>query len=141
MFKKCFGSVRPESLTTRMSVALLALRLIIGVAFILHGWGKIQTPFSWMPPEAPVPGFLQALAAVAEFGGGIGLLLGLLTCLASLGLIITMTVAVSFHMQKGDGFVQGYELALVYLTIAVAILLMGPGKYSIDSKFCGLKKR
>lgn len=139
MLKKCFASVRPETLTNRMSAALLALRFIIGVAMILHGWGKIQSPFSWMPPEAPVPGILQGLAALAEFGGGIALLLGFLTCLASIGLIITMSVAVMFHMQKGDGFVQGYELAAVYLIISLALLLAGPGKFSLDAKIFGRK--
>lgn len=118
--------------STRVSLGLLALRLIVGIAFVMHGSGKISTPFSWMGPEAPVPGILQGLAALSEFGGGIALILGLLTPIAALGIIATMAVAVNFHMSKGDGFVQGYELAMVYLVVAVGIFLTGPGKYAID---------
>jgi hypothetical protein len=55
------------------SVGLLLLRLVMGAAFVLHGWPKIQNPFGWMGPEATMPGILIALAAVAEFGGGNGL--------------------------------------------------------------------
>lgn len=119
--------------SSRVSLGLLILRLVFGIAFILHGWGKIQAPMSWMGPDAPVPGFLQFLAAFAEFGGGIAIILGALTPLASLGLICTMVVAVFVHVGKGDGFVGGFEPALVYLCISILFLLAGPGRYSVDA--------
>jgi putative oxidoreductase len=119
--------------SNRVSTALLAIRLIVGIAFVLHGLGKITSAFSWMGPEAPVPGALQALAAFAEFGGGISFIIGLLTPISSIGLMITMAVAISFHVSKGDGFVQGFELAAVYFIMAFSILLAGPGKFSLDS--------
>lgn len=122
---------------TKVSVALLLLRLVAGIGMILHGWGKIQAPFSWMGPEAPVPGIFQFLAALSEFGGGIAWVLGLLTPLASLGMAITMAVAASVHLGKGDGFVGGYELALIYLGIAIVLGLAGPGKFSVDSRLGG----
>ena len=117
---------------TCVSIGLLAIRLIVGIAFILHGYDKFMNAFTWMGPDAPVPGILQALAALAEFGGGIAFILGLLTPLAAIGLIFTMAGAIYFHVSKGDGFVQGYELAAVYLVMALAIMLAGPGKYAID---------
>ena len=58
----------------------------------MHGWSKIQNPFGWMQ-GAPVPGFLQALAALSEFGGGLALIVGLLTPFACLGIMSTMFVA------------------------------------------------
>lgn len=131
---------------TSASTALLLLRLIVGAAFVIHGWGKIQHPFNWMPPQAPVqiPSFFQFLAALSEFGGGIALILGFLTPLASLGLISTMTVAVYFHMiVNKDPFVShaaggmSYEPALVYLSIAILFLALGPGKFSLDKKIFG----
>ena len=67
------------------SVGLLLLRLAMGAAFLFHGWGKIQNPVGWMGPEAHVPAVFQALAAIAEFGGGMGLIAGLLTRLAAPG--------------------------------------------------------
>ncbi|WP_437320300.1 DoxX family protein [Sorangium sp. So ce385] len=126
------------------SVALLALRVVTGIAFIFHGWGKIQAPFSWMGPTAPVPGFLQALAAIAEVGGGIAWILGLLTPLASLGIAITMAVAVSVHLMNGDPFFAmggpSYEVAAVYFSISLVLLLLGPGRLSADAAIFGPKR-
>ncbi len=138
--KNCF---KPHAFGNCQSAALLFLRLVVGIAFMYHGWGKIQAPFSWMPPDAGIPGFFQFLAAISEFGGGIALVLGLLIPLAMLGLGITMAVATSMHaFVMKDPFVNptggsSYELALVFLAIAVLIGVMGPGKYSVDAKIFG----
>jgi putative oxidoreductase len=128
--------------SSRVSTGLLILRVLAGTGFVFHGSGKIVQAFSWMPPEAPVPAVFQGLAAVAEFGGGIAWVLGLLTPLASLGILCTMTVAASFHLSRGDGFVGGYEMALLYWVIAMLLLLAGPGRFSLDAKIaskCGGK--
>jgi putative oxidoreductase len=129
---------KPLRLSARASAGLLILRLVAGLAFMFHGYGKIQNPFGWMGPNAGVPGVFQALAAVSEFGGGIGWMLGLLTPLSSFGLTCTMTVAVWMHATVlHDPFVslQGghsYELAGVYLCVSVLLLLAGPGRFSVD---------
>lgn len=131
--------------TNAVSIALLFLRVVVGIAFMMHGWGKIQNPFAWMGPDAPVPGFLQFLAAFSEFGGGLALILGLLFQLALAGLVVTMLVAVALHaIVKGDPFVSSmggpsYELALVYLAIFFVFIAVGPGKFSADSKIFGQK--
>ena len=130
----------------RGSIAVLILRLVTGVAFLFHGWGKIQNPLHWLDqmPGHP-PGFVQALAALAEFGGGIGLLLGLLTPLCCAGLVCTMLVAIYTHVSRGDPFVSkgggSYELATVFLVIAVALLFLGPGRYSLDQRLLGKRAR
>lgn len=133
--KSCFI---PTTQSNKASLALLFLRLIAGIAFMMHGWGKIQAPFNWMGPDSPVPGFLQFLAAFAEFGGGLAWVVGLLMPLASLGIAITMVVATYMHMvvmkdpfvnTKGGG---SYELAAVFLAIALVFMAVGPGKYSLD---------
>lgn len=120
------------------SVGFLLLRLVVGTAFLFHGWPKIQNAMGWMGPEAPVPGILQALAAVAEFGGGAALIVGLLTRLAALGIAAVMIVAIGMvHVPNGDPFVsQGgpsWELAAVYLACMVVFLLLGPGRFSLDA--------
>ncbi|MCE1164061.1 MAG: DoxX family protein [Bacteroidetes bacterium] len=131
------------------SSALLLVRLVMGTAFIFHGWGKIQSPFGWMPEQAPmhIPPFFQSLSALAEFGGGIALVLGVFTVLVSAGLVINMSVATYSHLVvmknpfislKGGG---SYELALVYLVIAVLFFIFGPGKFSLDYFIFGVKKR
>lgn len=120
-------------------LALLLLRLVAGAAFILHGWPKIQNAFSWMGPEAPVPAVLQGLAAFSEFAGGMALVAGFLTRPAAFGIWCTMTYAAFFvHMSQGHPFVAAkggpsYELALVYWTIMIALMLRGAGLFSLDS--------
>ena|SRR5688572_21530957 len=136
---------KPLSLPARVSAGLLILRVVAGLAFMFHGYGKIQNPFGWMGPKADMPGIFQALAALSEFGGGLAWILGLLTPLASFGLACTMTVAVHMHafirhdpfVSKGGG--GSYELASVYLCVALLLLLAGPGRYSLDSKIFGDK--
>ena len=140
---KCCLSTTAQS--NKVSAGLLILRVVVGIAFLYHGWGKIQNPMAWMPPDAGVPGILQFLAALSEFGGGIALILGLLTRVAMLGLGFTMAVAVFMHaVMMKDPFVNttggsSYELAAVYLAISLLILATGAGKYSLDAKLCGAK--
>lgn len=130
----------PSPIQGRAALGLLVLRIAFGTAFVFHGYGKIIHAFDWMGATAPVPGFLQALAAFAEFGGGIALILGLLSTLAALGLFCTMLVALFMvHIPMGHPFVANgpgqpsYEPALVYATISFFLMLAGPGCYSLDA--------
>lgn len=121
----------------RCAIAVFLLRAVVGYAFILHGWPKIQNPMAWMGPQSDMPGYLQALAAVSEFGGGIALIIGLLMPLACLGLACTMWVAaVNVHMAQGHPFVgkggPSYELAGIYFAIMIVLILTGPGTLSLD---------
>ena len=133
--------------TGRAAWGLLALRLVMGLAFVLHGWGKIQTPFGWMGPNAPVPGLLQGTAALAEFGGGLALITGFFTPLASLGLIATMGVALATVLLPahvpfvGEPGKPSYEIALVYFAAAVLFLLNGPGAISLDNLLFGRQQQ
>lgn len=124
-------------------ISLLLIRVVAGLAFMLHGWGKIQNPFGWMGPDAFAPGLFQALAALSEFGGGLALIAGLLTPIASLGIACTMAVAVYFHaVMRGDPFVvkgggASWELAAIYFAIAVLLIATGPGRFSLDRLIFG----
>lgn len=128
---------------------LLLLRLVVGAALMLHGWGKIQNPFGWMGPDAPVPGVLQSLAALSEFGGGLALILGLLTPVAAFGIACTMATAILMvHVAGGDPFVNppgrrggSYELALTFFAVAVLTMLAGPGVLSLDYLLFGRGSR
>lgn len=137
---------KPLPLSARASAGLLPLRVVCGLAFMFHGWGKIQNPFGWMGPDAGTPAVLQALAALSEFGGGLAWILGLLTPLASFGIACTMAVAAHLHaVVMKDPFVptgpgQGaYELALIFLCVAVLLILAGPGRFSLDRLIFGEK--
>jgi putative oxidoreductase len=141
----------------RASIGLLALRVVVGAALMLHGWPKIQNPMQWMgandtfrvqwmDAEFTIPGILQACAAVAEFVGGGALIIGLFTRLFALMLVINMAVAAGMvHILKGDPFVgkpgePSWELAAVYFACALLFLLAGPGKLSLDALLFGPRR-
>ena len=137
---------QPPRLSSRVSLGLLFVRLVVGVAFMHHGYMKIQHPFTWMGPDAGTPAFFQGLAALSEFGGGLAWILGLLTPLASFGIGCTMAVATRLHaFVMGDPFIptrmgqSAYELALVFFTLALLFLLAGPGRFSMDRFLFGEK--
>lgn len=130
----------PKSQTAASSLGLLVLRLVVGVALSIHGWPKVQNLTTWMSsmPE-PAPGYLQALAAISEFGGGIALAAGLLTPLAALGILCTMGYASYFHISSGHHFVASgpgqpsFELPLTFFAATLCVLLCGPGRASLDA--------
>jgi putative oxidoreductase len=136
----------PREYTTVSDIALLLLRVVCGLAFMLHGWGKIQHPLNWMGPDSFAPPFFQALAAISEFGGGLAWILGLLTPLASLGVLSTMCTATWYHaIKRGDPFVSNtgepaFELAAVYLCIALVLIALGPGRFAADRVVFGKKQ-
>ena len=133
-------SIFPPFMSGPPAAGLLVLRVVSGAAFMFHGWKKIQDPFGWMGDGSGMPALLQALAALSEFGGGLCWILGLLTPLASLGILCTMAVAVSRHVLRGDPFVglpPSFEPALVYFSVALLFLLRGPGVFSLDALIFG----
>jgi putative oxidoreductase len=133
MINKIFGPFVPG----RAAFGLLAVRIVFGIGLIEHGWGKIQHPFSWMPGGA-VPGWLQSLAALSEFGGGMAMIVGLLTPLALFGIICTMGFAMlHVHFPKHQPYINpagpSYEAAAHYFIVALGLLIAGPGVLSVDA--------
>lgn len=122
---------------------MLALRLGIGVMFAAHGlqkafgfWGgpgingfsKMLQGLGFTPPV-----FWAYLAAYLELLGGIFLVLGVFTrSSAALLLILIVTAAAKVHL--GNGFFLsngGFEYTFVIACACLALVLLGPGKYSI----------
>src|SRR5207237_6968496 len=131
--------LKPKRTTAPEAITLLILRLVMGSAFILHGWPKIHHATTWMAAMGSgMPGPVQALAACFEFGGGILLILGLLTPLGALAILLQMIGAlVLVHFPHHDPFVamgkSSFELPLLYLVIAGVLLATGPGAISLDA--------
>lgn len=130
----------PFELSGRASFSMLLFRIVMGSAFVMHGLPKIQHAMTWMTDAGmgELPGIIQAMAAVSEFGGGIALILGLLTPLAALGIMGTMVGAMAMvHIPMGHPFVAvgapSFEMALLYMISSLMIFSAGPGQYSIDA--------
>ena len=127
------------------AVGLLFLRVFAGLAMAYHGLPKIKAPFTWMG-DAPVPGVLQALAALSEFGGGLALAFGFLTPLACLGIMSTMFVATWKTMQGGAPLIgagsgPSAELSAFHFVASLTVLLTGPGVVSLDALIFGKNKK
>ncbi|MBV8150870.1 MAG: DoxX family protein [Candidatus Eremiobacteraeota bacterium] len=119
------------------AVGLLAVRILVGMAFIFHGYPKIANPTGWMGTMAFLPPWGQAIVAVVEFFGGIALIAGIVTRLAALLLVCDMLGAlVLVEIPSGTPFVgpgHTLEVALSYLAINLLLLLAGPGALSADA--------
>ncbi len=125
---------------TAVDVGLLILRIALAAVFIAHGGQKMFGWFGGKGLEATIAGMgqmgipsaLAFLAAFTEFFGGLAVLVGLLTRLASLGLFITMMVAVfGAHLKAGFFMPAGFEYAFTLGMIALTLILTGPGRIAI----------
>ncbi len=119
--------------------ASLPLRVLVGIAFIAHGWPKLLGMAAFTEGFAkmgiPAPGLMLPLVMILEVAGGVALALGLLTRWVALGFVIEMLVTTFYvRIPAGHKFLLGYELDLVYLTAAIFFLLAGPGRFSLDRK-------
>jgi putative oxidoreductase len=124
-------------LPLNLDVALLVLRLVLAVIMIYHGWPKLTnlggTIEGFTGMGVPLPALSAIFATVAEVGGGLLLLIGVLTDVAGLLFVIDMLGAIvlvhaknGFPVEKG-----GVEFPLALLAMALAIALAGPGRYAV----------
>lgn len=82
------------------------------------------------------PAYWGLLAALAEFGGGLLLGLGLGFRLACFRLFITIKMATVMHLSKGEGF-SSYSHALESAFVFLGLLLAEPGRYSLVERLFG----
>ena len=129
--------------------ALALVRIVLGFVFFAHGAQKVLGWFGGNGLDATmnsfthtlgIPAPLAALAILAEFLGGIGLVAGLLSRVAALGIGVEMIVALllvhaphGFFMnwsgnQKGEGF----EYHLLAIAMAFLVVVRGAGAWSLD---------
>ena len=113
--------------------APLPLRVIAGVGFMIHGLPKIleigKTQGSFM--NMGLPQDLAILIGLLEFIGGLAILLGVFTRIAA-GLFAIQMIGAIILVKLSKGFIDGFELDLLYLAIMVNLLITGPGFLSIE---------
>jgi putative oxidoreductase len=133
---------------TTQDVGFTILRVVLGVVFFAHGAQKMLGWFGGFGFHATM-GFLTHMGMAApiafliictEFFGGLGLIVGLLTRIASLGIAGLMIGAI-FMVHLPNGFFmnwmgtqkgEGFEFHLLALAMAAALLLRGAGAFSAD---------
>ncbi len=123
------------SLEKVSSFAPLPIRVMAGIAFIMHGMPKFENTQGTqgffgsvgLPPDLAIP------IALLEVIGGIALILGIFTRITSILFAVEMTLAILI-VKSGNGFMGegGYEVDLLLMSIAISLLLSGPGRISIE---------
>jgi putative oxidoreductase len=132
---------------------LLLLRLFMGVAFIRHGWPKLRNLRTWAT-ALKTPEWLCFLSAASMVAGGIALVLGLLTPLATLPILVSMLYAMVMEIRSGFPFIApdpfqipegdyagpmgvgeppSWEKAAMYAVMALVLISCGGGAFSLDN--------
>jgi len=133
----------------------LILRITLSVVMFPHGAQKVLGWFGGHGFKATmksftnsgIPALLALLAIAAEFFGPLGLAFGFLTRIAAFGIACVMLVAIvavhwshGFFMNwYGNQKAEGFEYHLLVLGIAIALIIVGAGDWSLDSALAGLR--
>jgi len=130
-------------------VAPIVLRLVIGGLFIWHGIDKFDAGISMIEDMftmwgVPAPGLAAPLTAVVEIVAGILLVVGLGTRVAAMALSAVMIGAL-IYVKQDLGIISsvpmpGAELDLALLAGLVAVIVLGPGRLSLDHQL-GIEPR
>ena len=120
----------------------LILRLALGLLILLHGIGKLKggvAPIEQMLTAHGLPAFLAWGALVGEVLGPILLIVGFYARIGAVLIAINMLTAFALvHVaQLGQLNEQGgwaLELQGMFLFTAIALALLGPGRYSVNGR-------
>ncbi|MGL4175797.1 MAG: DoxX family protein [Dermatophilaceae bacterium] len=125
-----------------VDLGMLVVRLALGPMLVVHGWNKmfggggLSGTAGWFDSLGLRPGWLHArVAAATEIGAGVLVTLGLLTGLAGMAFVGLMTVAaLTDHRGKGYFvFAGGWEYVVLVAMVAVGLVSVGPGDWSLDA--------
>lgn len=116
--------------------ALLALRVVLGVILVAHGYPKLKDPkgaAAWLGSIGFRPGIVFACIAIAvEFFGGLALILGFLTQVVAV-LVLLQFLVIIFKVNRPKGLKGGYELDLLIAAAAALLVTTGGGLFGLDN--------
>jgi putative oxidoreductase len=126
-----------NSLEQYYDVAILFLRIGVGIIFIVAGWGKLTgiegTQGFFDNVGIPAPALMAWVVALIEFVGGLMVLLGLYIRVPSLLLAFVMIGALIFVKLGGEWNPMRIDISLLSMTLALFIL--GSGRISFEHLF------
>lgn len=121
-------------------IGLLVLRCALGAIMVAHGYPKLFK--GGMPADIQlvqslgIPGWMAYLSAGTECFGGLLLILGLITRLASAAICINMLVAIlKVHLKNGFTGQGNFQFPLALAAMAFALICFGAGPIAIDRFF------
>ncbi len=130
--------------TRELNLELLIMRLACSLPFLYHGSAILFGAFGGPGPHnfaafMHAPDIIGYLVGLAQFAGGLAILLGALLRVGAVCIIVVMLGAVFMvHLPHGyDIGKGGMEYALAELLLAIGLLLSGPGKYSLAGALPG----
>jgi putative oxidoreductase len=122
------------NMNSSFDFGILPIRIVTGITFIVHGIPKfydVSGGYKFFQ-SVNLPAELFIPIALVEVIGGLAILFGVLTRIASALLIIEMIGAI-LMVKLSKGFVGGYEFELLLISIGITLFMMGPGKISIEN--------
>lgn len=123
------------------NLALLILRISLGLIFVAHGLSKINNMEATLGFFASlgIPAFLTYLVAWVEFLAGIALILGVYSWISGVAIAVIMVFAIILVKSKG-GNLMAAETDFMIFAAALTIAFIGPGKFSLmkGKKYCSL---
>jgi putative oxidoreductase len=120
------------------SAGMLSLRIVVGITFLVHGLDKLSDISGaeqlFASYSIPAPGLMAPFVGVTETVGGLLLIAGLATRLASAALTIDMAVALATAHEDLKFFAAdgGVELEVLLVGASLALVLAGAGRFSLD---------
>jgi putative oxidoreductase len=127
--------MRIPKLEKLLPLALLLLRLALGIVFAYHGLPKLRDPQDWTQSFVHMgfPGYFAYIAGAVETLGGLLLAIGLCTRLAGLLLAGEMTIALLRVDLPGSLLkVRNYELSMLLAAASFVLVVTGAGSLSLD---------
>lgn len=131
----------------RTDVALLILRITVGLIFLTHGWPKLTNGASGTAEffgqlGIPAPGISAWFITLLEFGGGLALILGALVSILSVLFILHMTIGIFLvHLSNGWYVIGpgqgGSEFNVLLIACLLVFILAGPGRPTVDEVLSG----
>jgi putative oxidoreductase len=114
-------------------LALLLMRIMVGLVFISSGWNHTKNPVERGKSIGMSPSLTRFLG-LAELAGGLGVALGVLTQVAALGLILVMSGAiykkiVAWHTGFWGKHSDGWHYDLLFVVMNLVIATTGGGRY------------